>query len=92
MRRRVFACWCVALTLLWIFANWPTRSGLGGLWRHAGFPFTFAWGAFGQFEHFNSVLLILDILLGLIVAIGVAWICACSRGNGQPSESKPSNW
>jgi hypothetical protein len=79
MRKRVFTRWCVALTALWVFANWPTASGLGGLWQHAGFSFVFAWGAFGRFEHFDFLLLLLDCLLGILVVVGVSWLCAWSR-------------
>jgi hypothetical protein len=84
MRTRVFTRWCLALSAFWIFANWPSTSGLGGFWRHAGFPFTFAWGSFGRFEHFDVVLLLADALLGLLVVLAVARLCAWSRRDKSP--------
>ncbi|AWM36059.1 hypothetical protein GobsT_61850 [Gemmata obscuriglobus] len=81
---RAFTRWCIALSLLWVFANWPSTSGLGGFWLHAGFPFTFAWGAFGRFEHFDVRLLLADVLFGLLTVVGIAWLCARSRGHRSP--------
>ena len=49
-----------------------STSGLGGFWRHAGFPFTFAWGTVGQFDHFDIVLFLADFWLGLIVEFQIA--------------------
>jgi hypothetical protein len=61
--------WCLALTAFWAFVNWPATSGLGGFWRHAGFPLVFAWGAFGRFEEFDVFSFVVDCLLGVIVVV-----------------------
>src|SRR5262249_28733109 len=87
MRKRTFTRWCVALTTLWVFLSWPATSGIGGFWRHAGFPFVFAWGTFGRFEDFDIFLLLADFLLGVVAVIGLSWLCAWSRSKADDPNS-----
>ena len=60
--QHVFYSWCIALAVFWTFMNWPERTGLGGIFYHAGFPFSFSWGL-GVPEHFDSIYFFLDIAL-----------------------------
>jgi hypothetical protein len=79
MRRQVFIGWTIALTVLWLFMNWPTTSGLGQFWAHAGFPLVFSWGTSGRFQNFDALALAVDVLLGMTVIVGLSWLCAWSR-------------
>jgi hypothetical protein len=69
------------MSALWVFANWPRDGGtLKPEWEWAGFPWTFASWDSGQLRWFDRVALAADIALGMAVAIGVALLCAWSRG------------
>ncbi len=86
MMNRVYTWWCAVLAVLWISLNLPSTSGLGGFFRHAGFPLSFAHGAFGRFEHFDGVALAVDGLLGVVVVFGIPWLCAWSRQRADKPE------
>jgi len=78
-RRQVHRRWAIALTIFWACMNWPTTSGLGGIWASVGFPIPFAWGTFGRFQGFDMVAFMADLLLSIAVIAGVPWLCAWSR-------------
>ena len=85
MNKRVFIDWSIAMTLLWIFLNWPSTSGLGGFFRHAGFPLIYAWGTDGDFQEFDFIALGVDMSVGIALVIGISWLCAWLR-------RKVANW
>ncbi|PQO37055.1 hypothetical protein C5Y96_07810 [Blastopirellula marina] len=72
--------WFLALAVLAIFANWPTRTGLPvGFVVQQGFPFQFASWTVGELDWFRWESLCLDIAIwGAVVAFG-PWILALRR-------------
>ena len=65
MKRRVFTRWSIVLTLVWLIANLPRRSGLAGIFNDAGFPLVFAWGFGNRLENFDTVRFATDLFLGI---------------------------
>jgi hypothetical protein len=86
MNTRIFNRWCIVLTILWLFANWPTTVGLGGFYTTAGFPLAFAWGI-GGFQEFDATAFLVDFVGGVAVIVGLSWLCTWSRRNSD----KPTN-
>jgi hypothetical protein len=78
MSKRVFIGWCIPLTALWIFANWPRTYGIAGCFSGAGFPLEFAWGI-GGFQNFDIIAFLVEIPGGVAAILGVSWLCAWSR-------------
>jgi hypothetical protein len=83
MRNRVFVYWAIALAAFWIFANWPYRYGLAGFFQQAGFPFVFWFRAAGWEPEFSGLALTGNVVIGAMIVMGVASLCAWSRGKGQ---------
>lgn len=79
-RSRVFLCWALVLSALWVFLNLPQDGGsLKRFLQWAGFPLTFAVWESGRLAWFDPVALAADIVLGVGVVVVVAAACAHSR-------------
>jgi hypothetical protein len=78
MRRRLFFRWAIVLAVVWITANWPSRFGIAGFFYHGGFPLTYAIGA-GRDVDFYWMAFIGNCLIGLLVVLGLSWLCVWSR-------------
>jgi hypothetical protein len=82
MQRRVFIAWSIALGLVWLLANWPKSFGLGNVFRSAGFPLEFEFWVAGRLQLFDTGALAIDLTLGVVFVVGLAWLCAWSRRKG----------
>ena len=84
-RWRVFLCWALGLSAVWVFANLPRDGGSLKRFLHwAGFPWTFAFWNRGRLEWFDPAALAADVALGVAVVGAVAGLCAWSRRNPSP--------
>ena len=96
-RWRAFVCWALALSAVWVFANWPRDGGsLKRFWRWAGFPWTFAFWDSGQLKWFDPMAFTADVALGVAAVVFVAGLCAWSRRVlllrlGEPPLSPPGS-
>jgi hypothetical protein len=79
MRRRVFLCWFVGLSLFWLYANWPYSVTIVSFIQVAGFPFRYAFWMGGHLRDFDIVALLIDIAIALVTTFGLSALCAWSR-------------
>jgi hypothetical protein len=77
---RAFLLWYLAVSFSWFLLNLPHGSFK---FKAAGFPLVFAFWFGPQLEWYKPMVLIVDILVGIIVAGLVALLCAWSRRRKQ---------
>jgi len=90
MQRRVFYRWLIALAAIWVLANLPRSYGLAGFFTDIGFPFVVVswWG--GKPSEFSFVALLLDGVIGIIVVVGLPFLCAWSRRKSKEVRATPN--
>jgi len=69
----------IILSLFWIALNLPDGQSLKPFPRWAGFPLPFALWEGRKLEWFDLSALIEDIIIGVVVVLGIATICAWSH-------------
>ncbi|MFO0925915.1 MAG: hypothetical protein U0736_02620 [Gemmataceae bacterium] len=86
-RRRVFLAWMLVLSAVWLLANRPRNLGTlkAFLGEWAGFPWTFAHWQDGRLTEFDPLALVGDVVVGAILIVLLAGLCAWSRRRSAPS-------